>query len=63
MQILDNITTTVRDDLKETMQKGSKVSIATACFSIYAYKELKEQLEKVEEGHLREKSSYRVCLC
>ena len=49
MQILDNLNRTVRDDLKETMQKGSKVSIAAACFSIYAYQELKKQLEGINE--------------
>ena len=49
MQILDNINRTVRDDLKETMRKGSKVSIAAACFSIYAYRELKKQLDSIEE--------------
>ena len=49
MKIFDNITDIVRDDLKETIQRGSKVSIAAACFSIYAYKELKCQLEQVEE--------------
>lgn len=49
MLILDNINTTVKDDLKITMKKGSKVSIAAACFSIYAYRELKQQLENIEE--------------
>lgn len=49
MKIFDNITDIVRDDLKETIQRGSKVSIAAACFSMYAYKELKRQLEQVEE--------------
>lgn len=49
MKIFDNITDIVRDDLKETIQRGSKVSIAAACFSIYAYNELKCQLEQVEE--------------
>ena len=49
MQILDNVNTTVRDDLKANMKKGSRVSIAAACFSIYAYKELKKQLSDVED--------------
>ena len=49
MKIIDQITTTVRDDIIETIHKGSKVSIAAACFSIYAYQELKTQLESVEE--------------
>ena len=46
MKILDNINHTVREDLQDTMQKGSRVSIAAACFSIYAYQELKKQLER-----------------
>lgn len=37
MKILDNVNLTVKGDLQETMKKGSKVSIASACFSIYAY--------------------------
>ena len=49
MKMIDQITTTVRDDIIETIHKGSKVSIAAACFSIYAYQELKAQLESVEE--------------
>ena len=49
MKIIDNITETVRDDMEKTIEKGSRVSIAAACFSMYAYKELKKQLESVEE--------------
>ena len=49
MKMIDNITTTVRDDLRQTLHKGSKLSIAAACFSIYAYQELKKQLEAVDE--------------
>lgn len=49
MQILDNISHTVQDDLQAEIQKGSKMSVAAACFSIYAYQELKKQLEGVEE--------------
>lgn len=49
MKIFDNITDIVRDDLKEKIVRGSKVSVAAACFSMYAYKELKSQLEQVEE--------------
>jgi len=48
MKIFDNITEIVRDDMKQTLCKGSKVSIAAACFSMYAYKELQSQLEKVD---------------
>ena len=49
MQVLDNVNITLKDDLKENIKRGSKVSIAAACFSIYAYQELKKQLEHVDE--------------
>ena len=49
MQIIDNINKTIKDDLRETIRKGSKMSVAAACFSIYAYQELKKQLEGVDE--------------
>ncbi len=45
----NNITSRVADDLKEQLEQGSKLSIAAACFSIYAYQELKEQLHKIDE--------------
>lgn len=46
MQIIDNINHIVKNDLQDSIQPGSKLSIAAACFSIYAYHELKKQLEK-----------------
>ncbi len=49
MKIFDNVTEVVRDDLAQTIRRGSKVSIAAACFSMYAYNELKKQLESVDE--------------
>ncbi|MGI6704299.1 MAG: ATP-dependent helicase, partial [Clostridia bacterium] len=49
MQILDNINNTVKDDLVETLSKGDKLSIAAACFSIYAYEALKKQLNDIDE--------------
>lgn len=49
VKIFDNVTDIVRDDMVTTINKGSKVSIAAACFSMYAYKELKKQLESVDE--------------
>jgi hypothetical protein len=48
-RVFDNVTEIIRDDMATTITKGSKVSIAAACFSMYAYKELKTQLEQVEE--------------
>ena len=49
VKIFDNINDIVRDDMISTINKGSKISIAAACFSIYAYKELKVQLEQIDE--------------
>ena len=46
MQIIDNINHIVKNNLQDSIQPGSKLSIAAACFSIYAYQELKKQLEK-----------------
>lgn len=49
MEILDNIERNVKNDLKKTIKKDSKISVAAACFSIYAYQELKSELSKVDE--------------
>ena len=49
MKIFDNVTEIVRDDMEKTIKRGSKVSIAAACFSMYAYNVLKKQLESIDE--------------
>jgi hypothetical protein len=48
-RFFDNITNRVIDDLKTTIRSGSKIDIAAASFSIYAYQLLKKELEQVEE--------------
>ena len=48
MQIIDNVNLTVKGDLQKVIRNGSKMSVAAACFSIYAYQELKKQLEGIE---------------
>ena len=45
----DNINNKVVDDLRVSIKQGSKLSIASACFSIYAFEELKSQLKDIEE--------------
>ena len=45
MKIINNITDKLSDELKEKLEPGSKLSIAAACFSVYAFEELKTQLE------------------
>lgn len=49
MEIINNINKTLKEDLTEEIHKGSKVSVAAACFSIYAFAELKKQLKNVDE--------------
>ena len=49
METFNNTTKVVKDDLEKTIKSGSRLSIAAACFSIYAYKELKAQLDSCEE--------------
>lgn len=49
VEIFNNTTKVVKDDLMKTIKRGDRISIAAACFSIYAYQELKKQLESCEE--------------
>jgi len=48
-KVFDNISSRVVDDLKTTIKGGSKVDIAAASFSIYAYQLLKKELENIDE--------------
>lgn len=49
MEIIDNISKTLKDDLKTELKPGSKLSVAAACFSIYAFQELKNELKGIDE--------------
>lgn len=49
MEIIDNVNKIVKDDLEMTISKGDRLSIASACFSIYAYEALKKQLDSIDE--------------
>lgn len=51
MEVFNNTTKIVRDDLVQIITPGSRISIAAACFSIYAYQELKLQLSKIDSLH------------
>ena len=48
MKLIDNINDLLGDDLRQTITPGAKLKIAASCFSIYAFAELKEQLEKID---------------
>lgn len=49
MEIINNTAKTLRDDLAVEIKPGSKLSIAAACFSIYAFDALKEELKNIDE--------------
>lgn len=46
---IDNVHEFLKDDLKKTIKTGSKISISAAYFSIYAYQELRKELNKIDE--------------
>ena len=48
-ELIDNKNKTLKDDLSTEIKSGSKLSIAAACFSIYAFQELKDVLSEIEE--------------
>ena len=48
MEIIDNITNLLGDNLKETLRPNSQLKIAASCFSIYAYEALKKELEQID---------------
>jgi len=48
MEILDNISHLLGDNLKSTISPHGKIKIAASCFSIYAYEALKGELEQID---------------
>ena len=50
MELINNTSKTLRDDLSVEIRQGSKLSIAAACFSIYAFEELKKELKGIDEN-------------
>lgn len=48
MKLINNITEKLGDDLKEAVKRGDRLSIAAATFSVYAFEEMKSQLESIE---------------
>lgn len=49
MELIDNKAKTLKEDLSIEIKRGSKLSIAAACFSIYAFEELKKELKNIDE--------------
>lgn len=49
MELLDNISRLLGDDLKQALTPGARLKVAASCFSMYAFEALKAELEKIEE--------------
>ena len=62
MELINNTTKTLRDDLAVEIKEGSRLSVAAACFSIYAFQELKKIYFHISDFYNRksEKGKTRV---
>lgn len=49
IELINNVTRTLKDDLSAEIKEGSKLSVAAACFSIYAFQELRAELQNINE--------------
>ncbi|MBL7988951.1 MAG: DEAD/DEAH box helicase family protein [Chlorobi bacterium] len=49
MEVIDNISQLLGDDLKKTIKPGNRLQIAASCFSIYAFEALKAELKGIQE--------------
>jgi len=47
MEPINNTSKILRDDLSVEIKRGSKLSIAATCFSIYAFEQLKKELKGI----------------
>ena len=49
MKQINNVNIKLKDELKSLLGNGNVVNVVAAAFSMYAYEELKEELNKIEE--------------
>ncbi len=48
LDLIDNITKRLGDDLKQSIRPGARLKVAASTFSIYAFEALREELEQIE---------------
>src|SRR5690606_3312015 len=48
MELIENSSRLLGDDLKKTLRPGARLKVAASCFSMYAYEALKAELEKID---------------
>lgn len=51
MELIDNISRLLGDDLKRALKPGARLKVAASCFSMYGFESLKAELEQVDELH------------
>jgi hypothetical protein len=49
MELIDNITRLLGDDLKATLKTKSRLKVAASYFSMYAFEALRAELQQVDE--------------
>lgn len=49
MELINNISRLLGDDLKQTLKPAARLKVAASCFSMYAFEALKAELEKINE--------------
>ena len=49
MKFIENVSDLLGDDIRSEIAAGSKVRIAAATFSIFAFQALREELEQISE--------------
>lgn len=59
MELIDNISRLLGDDLKQTLRPGARLKVAASCFSMYAFEALKTELDKTTARLAREKQFNR----
>lgn len=66
MELINNTTKTLRDDLAVEIKEGSRLSVAAACFSIYAKR---KRVGRKQTGSPKSKKiqydndDYCTCIC
>ena len=57
MELIDNRNKKLKDDLASELKSGSKMSVAAACFSIYAFQELKKELKDIKKNYATDRKT------
>lgn len=51
MELIDNISRLLGDDIKQALKLSARLNVAASCFSMYAFEALKAELDQIDELH------------